>query len=770
MHGFYIQEGGAAMLGAPWASAALRPAGADGLAAATNLAGTKGVFRAKVEPQESFIERCRRELGVLPMSGAGQRRGLKRMTCSGRAATAGKSVAGGLKEARQSVAAGVGRRDRSDFATWTQFDRDRGEISQAEPEDASAEGETANFPADARRGMAGEVLRPVESAGGRQADTMTASVDTVLGHVELGTTASRRTKTAGDVGVNSTIASKEPSSVVAADSGMAAAGPVTEKATRDTVGPAGAAAAPVFERPERASSSAPCWMQPAEPSYAASGLAPHEEWSVAAANEDAGGRQASGAVQGGIGCAVTPVMWPGDEHRAGVAGAGLDGSGPVGPAVPVEARSPEGRRTPVSCASAQQGDEPKGKRAAGAGIGAVQDGGWAHGERQEARNMALAGSVINSQLAGVSAGAHGVTAKTLGEGRDTYVDTLGVQGMQSENQDASASTAGSAGSHLWGGALSETAPVEATAQAALSSAANPMETGDGKAAPFGRMTATSVDRAGVTPAAGPAAATAGTARALEPVAGHAASAGAGSSAKYGARAEAGDTGLSAVASAAGIQAGPAGSALHAGAAMTPVGGAQARAAGVALPAGAGRVGHLEVVRAGAGASAADVAPSGQARLEVGVLDGTHGWLRIRAELAPGGAVNASLTASTVAHESLRAAVPEMARYLVSKAVKVGGIAVHRFGDGSEAKGDGSLPNTAGQSGAGDGAGRRAGAGRNQGSGTGTQQAGSEAVILSAAAARTQDKGNWLAGWSRGLPSWRFGTQGGISGSWLNVCA
>jgi hypothetical protein len=57
--------------------------------------------------------------------------------------------------------------------------------------------------------------------------------------------------------------------------------------------------------------------------------------------------------------------------------------------------------------------------------------------------------------------------------------------------------------------------------------------------------------------------------------------------------------------------------------------------------------------------------AGPGRLDVGVFDGTHGWLRIHAELGAGGAVNASLTASASAHEALRAAVPEMARYLES---------------------------------------------------------------------------------------------------------
>ena len=64
---------------------------------------------------------------------------------------------------------------------------------------------------------------------------------------------------------------------------------------------------------------------------------------------------------------------------------------------------------------------------------------------------------------------------------------------------------------------------------------------------------------------------------------------------------------------------------------------------------------------GSGGGAPQVLASGPARLDVGVFDGTHGWLRIRAELGVGGAVNASLTANAVAHDSLRAVLPEMAK-------------------------------------------------------------------------------------------------------------
>ena len=78
-----------------------------------------------------------------------------------------------------------------------------------------------------------------------------------------------------------------------------------------------------------------------------------------------------------------------------------------------------------------------------------------------------------------------------------------------------------------------------------------------------------------------------------------------------------------------------------------------------------------------GAKGPQILSSGPAQLDIGVLDGTHGWLRIRAEMGGAGAVSASLTASASAHDSLRAALPEMARYLQSESVAVSTIAVHR---------------------------------------------------------------------------------------------
>ena len=79
--------------------------------------------------------------------------------------------------------------------------------------------------------------------------------------------------------------------------------------------------------------------------------------------------------------------------------------------------------------------------------------------------------------------------------------------------------------------------------------------------------------------------------------------------------------------------------------------------------------------------------AGAGQLEVGVLDGTHGWLKIRAELGADGAVNAVLTSSTTAHQAVRDTVPAMAGYLASESLKVQKIAVDRVDDAYAKSGD-----------------------------------------------------------------------------------
>jgi len=64
-------------------------------------------------------------------------------------------------------------------------------------------------------------------------------------------------------------------------------------------------------------------------------------------------------------------------------------------------------------------------------------------------------------------------------------------------------------------------------------------------------------------------------------------------------------------------------------------------------------------------------------LEVGVPGGTHGWLKVRAELAGDGAVHASVSASSAAGtEMLRRELPTLTSYLHQEQVQVSSVAVH----------------------------------------------------------------------------------------------
>lgn len=80
-----------------------------------------------------------------------------------------------------------------------------------------------------------------------------------------------------------------------------------------------------------------------------------------------------------------------------------------------------------------------------------------------------------------------------------------------------------------------------------------------------------------------------------------------------------------------------------------------------------------------------VAPAGEHRtlaasptmLEVGVPGGSHGWLKIRAELTDDGAVNASVSSSSMAGaEMLRREIPLLTTYLHQEQVALGSLVVH----------------------------------------------------------------------------------------------
>jgi hypothetical protein len=64
-------------------------------------------------------------------------------------------------------------------------------------------------------------------------------------------------------------------------------------------------------------------------------------------------------------------------------------------------------------------------------------------------------------------------------------------------------------------------------------------------------------------------------------------------------------------------------------------------------------------------------------LEVGIQNGTHGWLKVRAEMTDGGAVNASVSAtSSVGQEMLHRELPALTAYLQEEKVTVNAVIVH----------------------------------------------------------------------------------------------
>ena len=200
---------------------------------------------------------------------------------------------------------------------------------------------------------------------------------------------------------------------------------------------------------------------------------------------------------------------------------------------------------------------------------------------------------------------------------------------------------------------------------------------------------------------------------------------------------------------------------------------------------------MEITPGPAATQSHQVLAAGPAQLDVGVFDGTHGWLRVRAELGADGAVSASLTASASAHDSLRAVLPEMANYLESEAVSVSRIAVHRAAEGAPAM----APNA----GEGQGTGQaqpqrqdgRSGQERPHGlvtpgsdsSPADQRETGLEVVAASPQSGQTNGAaaqwigdspsfGDWMGGLSHAAPGFAraFGFPTGSSGSWLNVCA
>jgi hypothetical protein len=198
---------------------------------------------------------------------------------------------------------------------------------------------------------------------------------------------------------------------------------------------------------------------------------------------------------------------------------------------------------------------------------------------------------------------------------------------------------------------------------------------------------------------------------------------------------------------------------------------------------------------GAVSSGHQVLSTSPTKLEVGVFDGTHGWLQIRAELGTSGTVNASLsTTSSAAHDAVKAAVPEMTSYLQSESVNVSRIAVHRIaempnsmsataGDGqSSAQGQHSAHDNSGASQGSLSMASDTGSGTASGSDTrGSDTMGSAVSAISSDAASadtvvtSEDSSSavvasdWAAGLNGAIPTTST-AWGGSSGSWLNVSA
>jgi hypothetical protein len=94
-----------------------------------------------------------------------------------------------------------------------------------------------------------------------------------------------------------------------------------------------------------------------------------------------------------------------------------------------------------------------------------------------------------------------------------------------------------------------------------------------------------------------------------------------------------------------------------------------------------QVSSREQDRAGAVALSMDGAPrmmmATPTSIEVGIQNGTHGWLKVRAEMTEGGVVNASVSAaSSAGQEMLHRELPALTAYLQEEKVAVNAVIVH----------------------------------------------------------------------------------------------
>jgi len=148
-------------------------------------------------------------------------------------------------------------------------------------------------------------------------------------------------------------------------------------------------------------------------------------------------------------------------------------------------------------------------------------------------------------------------------------------------------------------------------------------------------------------------------------------------------------------------------------------------------------GEMGAFEAGASVSEHRALAASPTMLEVGVPGGSHGWLKIRAELTGDGAVHASVSSnSAAAAEMLRRELPSLTTYLHQEQVSVGSLVVHA----SASTQDSSMSSGAGES------------------GVGHQQRGD------AHHGRGQQEGGSYREWSEG--SWADGTEENGLAAWL----
>ena len=84
-------------------------------------------------------------------------------------------------------------------------------------------------------------------------------------------------------------------------------------------------------------------------------------------------------------------------------------------------------------------------------------------------------------------------------------------------------------------------------------------------------------------------------------------------------------------------------------------------------------------------------------LEVGIQNGTQGWLRVRAEMTDGGVVNASVsTTSPAGQEMLHRELPALNAYLQEEKVAVNAVIVHAPSVGTDARSSSGMGGGGGQ--------------------------------------------------------------------------